>query len=180
MTDIAWIDLALASARPKALGALLRYFRNLDTAEEAFQEACLRAIRTWPEKGPPRDPTAWLTVSAAIDWHSQAGGRSLTERNAKLVQQAAQELAERWKTGIGVAANAAISMKAVRLPFGEPTRDAAQRLRLALLDDHRLDTVIVAFANSLWIRLSAQAYNSLPDYRRLGDVISERAGARTR
>ncbi|MBY5340097.1 RNA polymerase sigma factor [Rhizobium leguminosarum bv. viciae] len=60
MTDIAWIDLALASARPKALGALLRYFRNLDTAEEAFQEACLRAIRTWPEKGPPRDPTAWL------------------------------------------------------------------------------------------------------------------------
>lgn len=60
MTDIAWIDHALASARPKALGALLRYFRNLDTAEEAFQEACLRAIRTWPEKGPPRDPTAWL------------------------------------------------------------------------------------------------------------------------
>ena len=60
MTDIAWIDLALASARPKALGALLRYFRDLDTAEEAFQEACLRAIRTWPEKGPPRDPTAWL------------------------------------------------------------------------------------------------------------------------
>ncbi len=36
MTDIAWIDLALASARPKALGALLRYFRNLDTAEEAL------------------------------------------------------------------------------------------------------------------------------------------------
>lgn len=60
MTDIAWIDVTLTAARPKALGALLRYFRNLDTAEEAFQEACLRAIRTWPEKGPPRDPTAWL------------------------------------------------------------------------------------------------------------------------
>ena len=60
MTDIAWIDVTLASARPKALGALLRYFRDLDIAEEAFQEACLRAIRTWPDKGPPRDPTAWL------------------------------------------------------------------------------------------------------------------------
>ena len=60
MTDIAWIDLALTAARPQALGALLRYFRDLDTAEEAFQEACLRAIRTWPEKGPPRDPAAWL------------------------------------------------------------------------------------------------------------------------
>jgi RNA polymerase sigma-70 factor (ECF subfamily) len=60
MTDIAWIELALTAARPQALGALLRYFRDLDTAEEAFQEACLRAIRTWPDKGPPRDPAAWL------------------------------------------------------------------------------------------------------------------------
>ncbi|MEN3148169.1 RNA polymerase sigma factor [Neorhizobium sp. IRAMC:178] len=60
MTDIAWIELALTAARPQALGALLRYFRDLDTAEEAYQEACLRAVRTWPEKGPPRDPTAWL------------------------------------------------------------------------------------------------------------------------
>ena len=59
-TDIAWIELALTAARPQALGALLRYFRDLDTAEEAFQEACLRAIRTWPDKGPPRDPAAWL------------------------------------------------------------------------------------------------------------------------
>ncbi len=60
MTDIAWIAAALSAARPQAVSALLRYFRNLDTAEEAFQEARLRAIQTWPDKGPPRDPTAWL------------------------------------------------------------------------------------------------------------------------
>lgn len=60
MSDIGWIDLSLTAARPQALGALLRYFRDLDTAEEAFQEACLRALKTWPEKGAPRDPAAWL------------------------------------------------------------------------------------------------------------------------
>ncbi|AHK43173.1 MULTISPECIES: RNA polymerase sigma factor [Ensifer] len=60
MTDTTWIDLALVSARPQAMGALLRYFRNLDTAEEAFQEACIRALKTWPKSGPPRDPAAWL------------------------------------------------------------------------------------------------------------------------
>ncbi len=60
MTDLAWIDAALTSARPQALGALLRYFRDLDAAEEAFQEACLRALKSWPVNGPPRDPTAWL------------------------------------------------------------------------------------------------------------------------
>jgi RNA polymerase sigma-70 factor (ECF subfamily) len=60
MTDIRWIDAALSAARPQAVAALLRYFRDLDTAEEAFQEACLRALKNWPKNGPPRDPTAWL------------------------------------------------------------------------------------------------------------------------
>ena len=70
MNDLAWIDAALTAARPQAVGALLRWFRDLDTAEEAFQDACLRALRNWPEKGPPRDPAAWLIMvgrNAAID-----------------------------------------------------------------------------------------------------------------
>jgi RNA polymerase sigma-70 factor (ECF subfamily) len=70
MTDGAWISAALTAARPQAIGALLRYFRDLDTAEEAFQEACLRALKNWPQNGPPRDPTAWLILvgrNAALD-----------------------------------------------------------------------------------------------------------------
>nr|WP_249139433.1 RNA polymerase sigma factor [Bradyrhizobium japonicum] len=60
----------MTSARPQAVGALLRYFRDLDTAEEAFQNACLRALKTWPQNGPPRDPAAWLIMvgrNVAID-----------------------------------------------------------------------------------------------------------------
>ncbi len=70
MTDPAWIAAALAAARPQAVGALLRYFRDLDTAEEAFQDACLRALNNWPRNGPPRDPAAWLIMvgrNAALD-----------------------------------------------------------------------------------------------------------------
>jgi RNA polymerase sigma-70 factor (ECF subfamily) len=70
MHDPAHIDIAISGARPRAIAALLRYFRDLDTAEEAFQEACLRALQTWPHKGPPRDPTAWLIMvgrNAALD-----------------------------------------------------------------------------------------------------------------
>jgi RNA polymerase sigma-70 factor, ECF subfamily len=62
VSDIGWIDAALTAARPPAIGALLRYFRDLDQAEEAFQEACLRALKTWPVNGPPRDPAAWLIL----------------------------------------------------------------------------------------------------------------------
>src|ERR1700752_3263684 len=60
MTELAWISSANSTARPQAMGALLRYFRNLDAAEEAFQDACLRALNNWPKNGPPRDPAAWL------------------------------------------------------------------------------------------------------------------------
>jgi len=70
MHDLAWINGAIAAARPQAVGALLRYFRDLDTAEEAFQDACLRALKNWPTNGPPRDPAAWLIMvgrNAALD-----------------------------------------------------------------------------------------------------------------
>ena len=62
MSDLAWIDAALTSARPLVIGALLRYFRDLDTAEEAYQDACLRALKSWPERGPPRDAASWLIM----------------------------------------------------------------------------------------------------------------------
>lgn len=70
MTDLAWIEGAITAARPQAMAAMLRYFRDLDAAEEAFQDACLRALKAWPKNGPPRDPTAWLIMvgrNAAVD-----------------------------------------------------------------------------------------------------------------
>jgi RNA polymerase sigma-70 factor (ECF subfamily) len=70
MSDLAWIHAAITAARPQAVGALLRYFRDLETAEEAFQDACLRALNNWPRNGPPRDAAAWLIMvgrNAALD-----------------------------------------------------------------------------------------------------------------
>src|SRR3989442_160893 len=52
------------------VASLLRYFPNRDTGEEAYQDACLRALKTWSENGPPRDPAAWLIMvgrNVAID-----------------------------------------------------------------------------------------------------------------
>ncbi len=70
MTDTRWINAVITSARPRVVAALLRHFRNLDMAEEACQEACLRALRLWPAQGPPRDAAAWLIMvgrNAGID-----------------------------------------------------------------------------------------------------------------
>jgi RNA polymerase sigma-70 factor (ECF subfamily) len=57
-----WVDSRLVAARPRVVAGLLRYFRDLDLAEDAFQEASLRALAKWPENGPPRDVEAWLIL----------------------------------------------------------------------------------------------------------------------
>ncbi|MBK5960087.1 hypothetical protein CCR97_18025 [Rhodoplanes elegans] len=70
MMDVDWIGATLHAARPQVLAALTRAFRDLDLAEEALQEASLRALKTWPKNGPPRDAAAWLVMvgrNAAID-----------------------------------------------------------------------------------------------------------------
>ncbi|MEM7442978.1 MAG: RNA polymerase sigma factor [Pseudomonadota bacterium] len=70
MAEPSWIGAALTAARPRAVGALVRHFRDIDRAEDAFQEACLRAVKAWPKSGLPSDPTAWLIFvgrNAAID-----------------------------------------------------------------------------------------------------------------
>ena len=101
MTDLAWIDAALTSARPQAVGALLRYFRDLDTAEEAFQDACLRALKNWPQNGPPRDPAAWLIMvgrnAALDDVRGAAASRSRCREDEAIsdLDDAEAQLAER-------------------------------------------------------------------------------------
>lgn len=90
MSDIAWIGSALSAARPQAVGALLRYFRDLDRAEEAFQEASLRALKNWPKNGPPRDPAAWLILvgrNAALD-----GARRRAKETALLADDTISDL----------------------------------------------------------------------------------------
>ena len=100
MTDLAWIDGALTSARPQAVSALLRYFRDLDAAEEAFQNACIRALKNWPQNGPPRDPAAWLIMvgrNAGIDQVRRAKKQTALPDEAAIsdLEDAETALAER-------------------------------------------------------------------------------------
>jgi isopenicillin-N epimerase len=115
-----------------------------------------------------RDPTAWLAVPAAIDFHQRLGGLALRDRNAVLAQEQATLLAQIWNTERGAPDPLTGSMAAVRLPLREPaTAEHAQELRKRLSADHRIEVPVTAFAGALWARISAHAYNRPADYARL-------------
>jgi RNA polymerase sigma factor (sigma-70 family) len=50
---------------PAVIGVLVRRGADFASAEDAVQEALIRALETWPDD-PPRDPKAWLVTAA---WH---------------------------------------------------------------------------------------------------------------
>lgn len=55
---------------PRILATLIRVTGDVDLAQDALQDAVVRAIETWPRDGVPDEPRAWLTVDArrcAID-----------------------------------------------------------------------------------------------------------------
>jgi RNA polymerase sigma-70 factor (ECF subfamily) len=54
----------------RAVATLIRVTHDFDLAEEVWHEACEQALRRWPRRGVPDDPTAWLFTTArnrAID-----------------------------------------------------------------------------------------------------------------
>jgi RNA polymerase sigma factor (sigma-70 family) len=54
----------LRGLAPQVLGAVLRRYRNFDTAEDAVQEALLAASLAWPRDGMPENPRGWLVQVA--------------------------------------------------------------------------------------------------------------------
>jgi RNA polymerase sigma-70 factor (ECF subfamily) len=59
----AWLSTHLKAARPRVLAALNRAFGDIDLAEDAFQDASLKALRSWTPDRLPDDPVAWLIVA---------------------------------------------------------------------------------------------------------------------
>jgi RNA polymerase sigma-70 factor, ECF subfamily len=67
VTEAAETEAAIVAARAsygKLLAWLAFQWRDLAAAEDALSEAFLAALRTWPAKGIPRAPEAWLLTAA--------------------------------------------------------------------------------------------------------------------
>lgn len=119
----------------------------------------------WPGT---RDFSAWLAVTAAIAFYQRLGGAALRARNDALAAEAGALLSSRWHVELPAPRALNAAMVTIPLPAEVPgTRAVGDRVHDGLIDDHGIEVPIVDFANRLWVRVSAQAYNELSDYERL-------------
>jgi len=67
----------------RIIATLIRIAGSFDVAEEAMQEAFTAALTTWPEKGLPQNPAAWITAVA----HRRLIDHSRRERTRREKQE---------------------------------------------------------------------------------------------
>jgi len=92
----AYVEQAVADAHRRewayVLAATVRVTRDLDTAEEAVQDAYVRALETWARDGVPGSPGAWLTtVARRLALNLLRRGRTLEAKLPLLLGQAEDE-----------------------------------------------------------------------------------------
>jgi len=76
----------------RAVATLIRVTGDFDLAEEAVQDAFISALETWPLRGVPDNPGAWITTTArnrAIDRLRRR--KRLVEKTGTLAREAAIE-----------------------------------------------------------------------------------------
>lgn len=118
------------------------------------------------------DPSAFLSVTAALDFHQRLGGEALMARNAALAHEAAHLTAARLGTEIDHGNQPGTAMALVRL-CGAGGPEAADTIRDALMN-YRIDAPVHAIDGVAWLRLSAFAYNEIEDYAAIADAVSAR------
>ncbi len=117
------------------------------------------------------DPSAFLSLPAAIEFWKRIGGAELRAYNHRIVVEAGKLLADRLGTEVGAPEEMMGSMASVRLPIKMvPTREGAIPVRNAL-QAAGCDSPVHGLAGGPWLRLSAYAYNEMADYERLAELL---------
>lgn len=115
------------------------------------------------------DPTAWLAVPAAIDVMERAvdgGWDEVIGQNHRLAVEARDLLLEALDATAPAPAEMLGAMASIVLPDGDDD------VRSALYHDHQIEVPVFEWKEERILRISAQIYNHLDEYRRLAAAIA--------
>jgi isopenicillin-N epimerase len=111
-----------------------------------------------------KDPSAWLALGAALEFHGWLGGNAVAQYNHELVVEASERIASQLGWELPCPVSMTGSIRAMRIPGSEKaTREEAMALHDYLADQHHIEALVHAH-EGLWVRLSAQVYNERGDY----------------
>jgi isopenicillin-N epimerase len=114
-----------------------------------------------------RDFSAWLALTEALAFHDSIGAERARQYAHDLASEAARRIAAAWNTECDADESLHASMMAVRLPgrlCASATKQDAERLQTEWLAKHKAVVAINPHSAALWLRLSAQIYNTADDY----------------
>jgi isopenicillin-N epimerase len=119
------------------------------------------------------DYTPWLAVPAALDFREALGDQAAREYTHTLALQARELLLEALGTVATGPESMTASLVCLRMPDGrgDPTWEGAMALNNRLWHDHRVEVPLFPFDGALWIRVSAQVYNHIDQYRALAELL---------
>lgn len=124
-----------------------------------------------------RDYCPWIALFWAFGFMETIGGARIREHNHALVRAARALLCDRWGQQPAAPESMLGSMATVAIPTtgtfagARATPETAVAINRHLWEKHRIEVPVIAFADRLWVRISAQIYNDLGDYRRLADAL---------
>lgn len=119
-----------------------------------------------------RDPTAVLSVPAALAFFARLGWDRVRSANNALAAAGSDLVIERigGQAPLPATMTAALRLIPLPQPLAEP---AARALELELLRNHRVVVPVTNHGGWWWIRVSAQLYNSMADFERLSEALPE-------
>jgi isopenicillin-N epimerase len=122
-----------------------------------------------------RDPSSWLAIPAAFDFMDRFGESVVRQHNHELIRAAVTRLAEMWKFRVTTPDAMTAAMTLVSAPEGLPypaTDEGRARFEVDLKDQYKI-MVNPSFAHDgkIWIRITAQIYNRVEDYEKLGAAV---------
>jgi isopenicillin-N epimerase len=122
-----------------------------------------------------RDPSAWLSIPPAFAFMDRFGEEKVRAHNHRLVRQGMALLTQAWQVRTDTPDSMIGSMALVPLPDGMPyTTDEESRIRMQrrLWDRFGVEANPSFASNgTIWLRFSAQIYNSLADYEKLAHAV---------
>ena len=124
------------------------------------------------------DFSAYLSISTALDFYAAAGAGTLRAYQSKKAIEIRNLLSSAWNTPLASPDSMIGSLAAQQIPSHlwpdkQDHQAYAEALHDVLWEKYTIEVPVIAFANTIWIRISVQVFNTDEQYHYLAEVIKK-------